>query len=100
MAQNVIAIEGQKVDLRCITSPANVLKWTFNGVGLVDRGENLIKFRPPGLNHSLTILSARTSHSGVYNCHIIGTDVKAAIVLTIKSSLCLTFTVYLSLFNV
>ena len=89
MARNVIALEGQKVDLRCITSLTNVLRWTFNGVNLVDERENLIKFKPVGLNHSLIILNAKVEHSGEYSCHIVGTDVnlKATIVLTVQTGL-------------
>jgi len=91
VARNVVALEGQKVDLRCITSFRNVLRWTFNGVNLVDEGENLIKFKPVSLNHSLTILNARAEHSGEYNCHIVGTDVKAITFLTVKTGLCFYF---------
>jgi len=87
VAQNILAVEGQKVHLRCIASPRNVLRWTYNGADLVDQGENLIKFRPIGLNYSLTILNAKTDHSGEYNCHIVGTDVKAVILLTVNSGL-------------
>ena len=88
VARNVIAVEGQEVDLRCITRPAyNVLRWTFNGTDLVDQGENLIEFRPVGLNQSLTILNAKTENSGRYSCHIVGADINADIRLTVTSGL-------------
>ncbi|XP_065911525.1 adhesion G protein-coupled receptor L3-like [Dysidea avara] len=89
VARNVIAVEGQEVDLRCITRPAyNVLRWTFNGTDLVDQGENLIEFRPVGLNQSLTILNAKTENSGRYSCHIVGADINADIRLTVTSVDC------------
>jgi len=84
VAQTVIALEGQSVKLRCFTNPIDtILTWTFNGIDL-PAGESYVL---TGLNHTLTISTARLQDSGKYGCHIPGTIINDTITLKVKSGM-------------
>ncbi|XP_065897877.1 adhesion G protein-coupled receptor L4-like [Dysidea avara] len=88
ISSNIVVLEGEKVALRCIAHPNNVaFRWTFNGLDLPDGEES--NYQLVGLNHSLTIKSAKVENSGEYRCHLLQREINATIMLQVNSVACL-----------
>ena len=72
IAQRIVALEGQSVNLRCIPRPITAaLRWTFGGGSLLSGG---LKFKLGRLNQTLFIRNLTMENSGEYNCHVVGGD--------------------------
>ena len=84
ISSNIVVLEGEKVVLRCIAHPNNVaFRWTFNGLDLPDGEES--NYQLVGLNHSLTIKSAKVENSGEYRCHLLQSEINATVMLQVNS---------------
>ena len=87
-AQQIIILEGDEVNLRCVPSSLDItITWLFNGTIISDGGTNSLS--PPNLHHMLTISNATIPDSGVYKCQFVTTlfqlEVSREISLTVNN---------------
>jgi len=82
VGRTVIALEGQSINLRCLTDPSDaMLTWSFKGIDLLGTG----KYAFSQLNHTLTMNTASVKDSGKYSCRITGTSINDTTTLRVKS---------------
>jgi len=87
VAHNVITLEGQSVNLQCLTYPSDTaLTWTFDGLELPAQE----RYALTELNHTLTISASTIKDGGIYGCHIAGTHINDSITLIVKSGASIT----------